>query len=95
MSKLTQYFKDLRDIYNTGSAVKETSYYSAFEAMANLATKAAVEGNKLNVHAPLLQFSKAEIILQGRKLGVDYGMTVSCYQADERGRACGAWDACR
>jgi 7-cyano-7-deazaguanine synthase len=70
-------------------------YLRAFEAMANLATKAAVEGNRLSIHAPLLQLSKAEIILHGRKLGVDYGMTVSCYQADEMGRACGACDACR
>jgi 7-cyano-7-deazaguanine synthase len=70
-------------------------YLRAFEAMANLATKAAVEGSKLKIHAPLLHLTKADIILQGRQLGVDYGMTVSCYQADEFGRACGACDACR
>lgn len=70
-------------------------YLRAYEAMANLATKAAVEGSRLNIHAPLLQLTKAEIIVKGRQLGVDYGMTVSCYQADEFGRACGACDACR
>jgi 7-cyano-7-deazaguanine synthase len=63
--------------------------------MANLATKAAVEGHPLTVHAPLLHLSKAEIILQGHALGVDYAQTVSCYQADESGRACGVCDACR
>ncbi len=70
-------------------------YLRAFEAMANLATKAAVEGSHMTIHAPLLHLTKAEIILKGRQLGVDYGMTVSCYQADEFGRACGACDACR
>ncbi len=70
-------------------------YVTAFERMANLATKAAVEGKPLTVHAPLLHLSKAEIIQQGMKLGVDYSLTVSCYQADEQGRACGVCDSCR
>jgi 7-cyano-7-deazaguanine synthase len=70
-------------------------YVAAFERMSNLATKAAVEGHPLTVHAPLLYLSKAEIIQQGIKLGVDYSMTVSCYQADEQGRACGVCDSCR
>lgn len=71
------------------------AYIDAFERMANLATKAAVEGHPLTVHAPLLSLSKAEIILQGHALGVDYAQTVSCYQADEFGRACGVCDSCR
>jgi len=70
-------------------------YIAAFEAMANLATKAAVEGARLRLHAPLIALSKAEIIRRGTALGVDYGLTVSCYQADESGAACGLCDACR
>jgi 7-cyano-7-deazaguanine synthase len=70
-------------------------FIRAFEAMANLATKAAVEGQALRVHAPLIEWSKAEIVSRGRALGVDYGLTVSCYQADEEGRACGICDSCR
>jgi 7-cyano-7-deazaguanine synthase len=71
------------------------AYIEAFERMANLATKAAVEGHPLTVHAPLLHMSKAEIIRQGHALGVQFAQTVSCYQADETGRACGVCDACR
>lgn len=70
-------------------------YLAAFEAMANLATRAGVEGQKLSIHAPLIDLSKAEIIRAGTALGVDYGLTVSCYQADEQGRACGVCDSCR
>ena len=70
-------------------------YIAAFEKMANLATKAGVEGAKLNIHAPLINLSKADIIRTGAALGVDYGLTVSCYQADELGRACGVCDSCR
>jgi 7-cyano-7-deazaguanine synthase len=70
-------------------------YVDAFERMSNLATKAAVEGHPLTLHAPLLHLSKAQIIQQGIKLGVEYSMTVSCYQADEHGRACGVCDSCR
>ncbi len=71
------------------------AYIEAFERMANLATRAAVEGRPLTLHAPLLYLSKAEIIRQGNALGVDYAQTVSCYQADESGRACGVCDSCR
>jgi 7-cyano-7-deazaguanine synthase len=71
------------------------AYVEAFERMANLATKSAVEGHALTLHAPLLNLSKAEIIKQGYALGVDFAQTVSCYQADESGRACGVCDACR
>ncbi len=70
-------------------------YMRAFEALANLATKAAVEGRRLTLHTPIISLSKADIIRRGLALGVDYGMTVSCYQADADGRACGACDACR
>lgn len=70
-------------------------YLSAFEAMANLATRAAVEGAHLRIRAPLVHWPKAEIIRRGIALGVDYAVTVSCYQPDEAGRACGACDSCR
>jgi len=70
-------------------------YIAAFENMANLATKAAIEGKKLIIHAPLMNLSKKEIIQMGLALGVDYGLTISCYQADELGRACGVCDSCR
>jgi 7-cyano-7-deazaguanine synthase len=70
-------------------------FIAAFETLANLATKTGVEGNKLSIHAPLIHMSKAEIILQGTKLGVDYSQTVSCYQADDEGKACGRCDSCR
>ncbi len=70
-------------------------YIAAFEAMANLATKAAVEGARLSIHAPLIALSKADIVRRGSALGVDYGLTVSCYQADESGAACGLCDSCR
>ncbi len=70
-------------------------YIAAFEKMANLATKAGVEGQNLHIHAPLIDMSKAEIIRLGHRLGVDYGLTVSCYQADAAGRACGVCDSCR
>lgn len=70
-------------------------YIRAFEAMANLATKAAVEGTRVAVHAPLIDLSKADIIRRGLALGVDYALTVSCYQADDTGGACGLCDACR
>jgi 7-cyano-7-deazaguanine synthase len=70
-------------------------YLAAFETMANLATRAGVEGQKLSIHAPLIHLTKAEIIRTGAALGVDYGLTVSCYQADELGRACAVCDSCR
>ena len=70
-------------------------YISAYQTMANLATKAGVEGLHLSIHAPLIDLTKAEIIRRGHSLGVDYALTVSCYQADEAGRACGVCDSCR
>ncbi len=70
-------------------------FIAAFQQLAGLATKAGVEGNAFRVHAPLLKMSKAEIIRKGQRLGVDYALTVSCYQADADGRACGRCDSCR
>ncbi len=70
-------------------------FIKAFEAMANLATKAAIEGSPIAIEVPLIALSKAEIIQRGAQLGVDYSMTVSCYQADALGRACGRCDSCR
>ena len=70
-------------------------YIAAFERVANLATKAGVEGKHLTLHTPLIQLSKAEIIRQGVQLGLDYARTVSCYQADAQGSACGVCDSCR
>ncbi len=70
-------------------------YVRAFQAMANLATKSAVEGKTITVHAPLIDMTKAQIVQQGQALGVDYSITVSCYQADAQGHACGLCDSCR
>jgi len=70
-------------------------YIRAFETMANLATKAAAEGARLAIRAPLIDLSKAQIIRRGTDLGVDFALTVSCYQADDEGGACGLCDACR
>lgn len=70
-------------------------YISAFETMANLATKAGVEGQKLSIHTPLMDLGKGEIIQVGVGLGVDYAITVSCYQATDQGLACGKCDSCR
>lgn len=91
-----------RDIFVGVNAVDYSGYpdcrpefIAAFENLANLATKAGVEGNRMTIHAPLINLTKAEIIRRGTDLGVDYGLTVSCYQADDQGRACGACDSCR
>ena len=70
-------------------------YIAAFETMANLATRAGVEGQKITIHTPLMQLGKGDIILAGIALGVDYAITVSCYQATEGGLACGKCDSCR
>jgi 7-cyano-7-deazaguanine synthase len=63
--------------------------------MARLATKAGVEGGEITIHTPLIDLTKAQIIRKGIELGVDYALTVSCYQADAEGRACGVCDSCR
>jgi 7-cyano-7-deazaguanine synthase len=70
-------------------------YIAQFERLANLATKAGVEGGHFQVHAPLISMTKAEIIRVGNRLGVPYADTVSCYRADTQGRACGRCDSCR
>ena len=70
-------------------------FIAGFEALANLATKAGVEGSRFRVHAPLMRMSKADIVREGLRLGVDFAQTVSCYQANADGRACGHCDACR
>ena len=70
-------------------------YIASFETMANLATRAGVEGNHLSIEAPLIDMTKAQIIHAGLELGVDYGQTVSCYQANSDGLACGKCDSCR
>lgn len=93
---------DARDIFCGVNAVDYSGYpdcrpefVEAFERLANLATKAGVEGRSLSIHAPLIRLSKADIVREGLRLGVDFAATVSCYQADAEGRACGACDACR
>ncbi|HOY70897.1 MAG TPA: 7-cyano-7-deazaguanine synthase QueC [Methylotenera sp.] len=70
-------------------------YVKAFQNMANLATKSAVEGKTITIHAPLIEMTKAQIVQLGTQLGVDYAMTVSCYQANQQGEACGLCDSCR
>ncbi len=70
-------------------------FIAAFEKMANLATKTGVSGQGITIHTPLMQMTKAEIIREGVRLGVDYGDTISCYQTDDDGRACGVCDSCR
>ena len=72
-----------------------SEYVNAFQNMANLATKSAVEGKTITIHAPLIDMTKAQIVQLGAELGVDYAMTVSCYQADSQGQACGLCDSCR
>ena len=91
-----------RDIFIGVNAVDYSGYpdcrpefIEAFEVMANLATKAGVEGQGFSIKAPLQNLSKAQIVQAGIKLGVDYSLTVSCYQADNQGRACGKCDSCR
>ncbi|MFI8373826.1 7-cyano-7-deazaguanine synthase QueC [Pseudomonas helleri] len=91
-----------RDIFIGVNAVDYSGYpdcrpefVEAFEVMANLATKAGVEGNGFRIQAPLQNLSKGQIVEAGTKLGVDYSLTVSCYQADAQGRACGKCDSCR
>ncbi len=93
---------DATDIYIGVNAVDYSGYpdcrpafIEAFEQMANLATKAGVEGRGLRIHAPLMHMTKSDIIRAGTALGVDYGLTVSCYQATPEGLACGRCDSCR
>ena len=71
------------------------AFIDSFQALANVATKAGVEGHRMTIHAPLMAMSKADIAREGARLGIDFSQTVSCYQADAEGRACGHCDACR
>jgi 7-cyano-7-deazaguanine synthase len=71
------------------------AFIEAFETLANVATKAGVEGAGIRIHAPLMRMSKADIAREGQRLGIDFSETVSCYNADDQGRACGHCDACR
>jgi 7-cyano-7-deazaguanine synthase len=91
-----------QDVWFGANAVDYSGYpdcrpefMRAFEALANLATKAAVEGHRLTLHTPIIDLTKAEIIRRGTALGVDYALTVSCYQASAEGLACGRCDSCR
>jgi len=91
-----------QDIWFGANAVDYSGYpdcrpefMRAFETLANLATKAAVEGRRLALHTPIIELTKAEIIRRGTALGVDYALTVSCYQASEDGLACGRCESCR
>ncbi len=91
-----------RDIYIGVNAVDYSGYpdcrpefITAFERLAGLATRAGVEGGHVAIRTPLISLSKAQIIREGMRLGVDYALTVSCYSADEQGRACGVCDSCR
>lgn len=93
---------DARDIFMGVNAVDYSGYpdcrpefVAAFEQLASKATKAGAEGASFHVHAPLITLSKAQIVLEGTRLGVDFASTVSCYQADSQGRACGRCDSCR
>jgi 7-cyano-7-deazaguanine synthase len=93
---------DAQDIFIGVNAVDYSGYpdcrpafIEAFETTANLATRAGVEGRKITIHTPLMHLGKGEIIAEGLRLGVDYALTVSCYQASDDGRACGKCDACR
>jgi 7-cyano-7-deazaguanine synthase len=93
---------DASDIFCGVNAVDYSGYpdcrpefIAEFERLANLATKAGVEGKPLHIHAPLIRLSKADIVREGTRLDVDFSATVSCYQADATGRACGHCDACR
>ncbi|MCG7913391.1 7-cyano-7-deazaguanine synthase QueC [Candidatus Thiodiazotropha endoloripes] len=93
---------DAQEIFIGVNAVDYSGYpdcrpefIHAFEQLANLATKAGVEGKAFIIHTPLIDLTKGEIIQQGIKLGLDYSLTVSCYQANEQGEACGSCDSCR
>jgi len=93
--KSTDIFIGVNAVDYSGSPDCRQEFIEAYETMANLATKAGVEGHKLTIHTPLIDLTKADIILRGQDLGLDYRVTVSCYAADEQGQACGVCDACR
>jgi 7-cyano-7-deazaguanine synthase len=90
----TDIFIGANDVDYSGYPDCRPEYLAAFEKLANLATKAGVEGASYKIHAPLLRLKKSEIIQKGMELGVNYAMTVSCYRLDAEGRACGCCDSC-
>ena len=92
---LTDIFIGVNAVDYSGYPDCRPEFITAFQKLANLATKAGVNGELFTIHTPLISLSKAEIIKQGVALGVDYRQTVSCYSADEQGEACGVCDACR
>jgi len=92
---LTDIFIGVNAVDYSGYPDCRPEFIRAFQQLANLATKAGVEGEHFTIHAPLIALSKSEIIKKGVELAVDYQCTVSCYSADEQGRACGKCDACR
>jgi 7-cyano-7-deazaguanine synthase len=94
--------REARAIFTGANAVDYSGYpdcrpefFAAFEKLANLATKRAIEGEPIAIEAPIIRMSKADIVRKGIELGVDFSLTVSCYEADREGRACGSCDACR
>ncbi|KOR27871.1 7-cyano-7-deazaguanine synthase [Achromatium sp. WMS2] len=93
--KIKHIFVGVNAVDYSGYPDCRPDFIRAFENLANVATKAGVEGTRFEIHAPLLHLSKGEIIHHGVSLGLDYSLTVSCYQADPQGRACGCCDACR
>ena len=95
VAKATEIHVGVNAVDYSGYPDCRPEYVAAFETLAALATKAGVEGGALSIRAPLVNMSKAQIIREGVRLGVDYAMTVSCYQADSHGKACGSCDSCR
>jgi len=95
VSRSSDIFLGVNAVDYSGYPDCRPEYIQAFERMANLATKAGVEGQHLTIHAPLMQLTKGEIIARGLTLGVDYALTLSCYDPDASGAACGECDACR
>jgi 7-cyano-7-deazaguanine synthase len=93
--KATQIHIGVNAVDYSGYPDCRPEFVAAFQQLATLATKAGVEGGNLLVRAPLIHLSKAQIVSEGARLGVDYSLTVSCYQADDQGRACGRCDSCR
>lgn len=92
--KINDIFIGVNAVDYSGYPDCRPEYIQSYEAMANLATKTGVDGNMLKIHTPLISLSKGDIIKKGSELGVDYSQTISCYSADEHGRACGSCDSC-
>ena len=93
--KASDIFAGMNAVDYSGYPDCRPEYIAAFQTMARLATKAGVEGGELTIRTPIINMSKADIVREGSRLGIDYAMTVSCYQADAEGRACGVCDSCR